>query len=143
MNERLLYTGTTPMHSGGKDGGRGGSWGKGGRGQKLRQLWRQQEGLRSEDWLKAIPQLGTCGPLPHIVSAIAAAGEEGIEIGLLARKISPDSTLRIDLRRLKGYLCFPSTLALTQRLKPSFAKDGKDAEPYRVDVVALVASNAE
>ena len=93
-------------------------------------------GLRSDEWLKAIPGLSDHGPLPKLVEMLSEAGAAGMELGAIARNLGSDA-LRIDLLKLKAYLtCFPSKIVVAPKIKPPYNGDGA---PKRVDQVWLIS----
>jgi hypothetical protein len=102
---------------------------------------KSSDGIRAEDWLRAMPVLASkesVAPLPRLVEMLGEAGAAGMELGQIARALGSDN-LRIDLLKLKAYLtCFPSRIVVAPKAKhQAYSSDGV---PRRVDQVWLISS---
>lgn len=143
VTERLAFLGPTPAYQA-ASGGRGGGYHQGGRGGgytapvKSKYWQKPTDGLRADDWLRALPVLASkeTTPLAKLVAMLSEAGAAGMELSQIARNLGTE-TQRVDLLKLKGYLaCFPSRIVVASKTKPPFTPEGV---AKRVDQVWLIS----
>lgn len=95
-------------------------------------------GHTSDNWITALPQLVHTGPLPELTEMLTEVGAAGMELTMIARKLSDlaksrglvrrhthdngsgmsPSDFRIDLLKLKSYLtCYPDRIVVAPKAK--------------------------